>query len=232
MNSTKPVLCNNKQTNKTKQKKPVPPLPPIPLTLANSPRVRSYLARTTAGQVQWFTWQWCTWPIAGPQTLFVRREYTDSFRGYNLFTSSMQERHPRPSFMNCPYHALTGVLTGGYATGKGGLRPVTLLLLVSGRGNQRQRERRFGLAVRRSRRAAARFRFGSPFSSKTAVVCGHFLVTLSSQRNIKMALIAAHLMQESFWWWQCSDIYGGGRVYIYTLPPTTQHPLPFSPFLL
>ena len=34
------------------------------------------------------------------------REHTDSFRGYNMFTSSMQERHPRPSFMNCPYHAL------------------------------------------------------------------------------------------------------------------------------
>ena len=112
-------------------------------------------------------------------------------------------------------HLLAFWQARGYATGKGGLRPVTLLLLVSGRGNQRQRERRFGLAVRRSRRAAARFRFGSPFSSKTAVVCGHCLVTLSSQWNIKMALIAAHLMQESFWWWQCSDIYGGGRLYIY-----------------
>ena len=151
MNSMKPMLCNNKQTNKTKtktKKASAPPPPPIPLTHANSPRVRSYLARATAGQVQWFTWQWCTWPIAGPQTLFVRREHTDSFRVYNLFTSSMQERHPRPSFMNCPYHALTGVLTGAcYATGKGGLRPVTLLLLVSGRGNQREREReRDGLA--------------------------------------------------------------------------------------
>ena len=60
----------------------------------------------------------------------------------------------------------------GYDTDKGGLRPVTLLSLVSGRGNQRETERqrdresRFGLAVMRSRRAAARFRFGSPFSSK------------------------------------------------------------------
>ena len=30
------------------------------------------------------------------KTLFERREHTDSFRGYNLFTSSMQQRHPRP----------------------------------------------------------------------------------------------------------------------------------------
>ena len=106
MNSMKPMLCNNKQT---KNNQCSPPLP-RPLTLANPPRVRPYLARA-AGRIQWSTWQWgCTWPIAGPQTLFVRREHTDSFRGYNLFTSSMQQRHPRPSFMNCPYHALTGVL--------------------------------------------------------------------------------------------------------------------------
>ena len=94
----------NKQTNKNSQFPPPPPHTPIPLTLANPPRVRSYLAHATAGRVQWSTRQWCTWPIAGPQTLFVRREHTDSFRGYNLFTSSMQQRHPRPSFMNCPYH--------------------------------------------------------------------------------------------------------------------------------
>ena len=131
MNSMKLMLCNNKQTNKNKS--------------SNPPRVRPYLARATAGQVQWFTWQWCTWPIAGPQTLFVRREHTDSFRGCNLFTSSMQQRHPRASFMNCPYHALTGVLTGAW-------------LCHWQRGPQtrypafnsfRERENRFGLAVRR-----------------------------------------------------------------------------------
>ena len=113
MNSMKPMLCNNIQT-----KQPVPPQPlhptPTPLTLANPPRVRSCLARATASRVLWSTWQWCTWPIAGSPTLFVRREHTDSFRGYNLFTSSMQQRHPRPSFMNCPYHAFTGVLTGAW----------------------------------------------------------------------------------------------------------------------
>ena len=228
MNSTKPVLCNNKQTNKTKQKKPVPPPPPIPLTLANSPRVRSYLARTTAGQVQWFTWQWCTWPITGHQTLFVRREYTDSFRGYNLFTSSMQERHPRPSFMNCPYHALTGVLTGAWLRHwqRGHQTRYPAFTSFGEREPETERE-----TVWPSSRAAARFRFGSPFSSKTAVVCGHCLVTLSSQWNIKMALIAAHLMQESFWWWQCSDIYGGGRVYIYILfPPPHNTPSPSPRF--
>ena len=142
-----------------------PPPPPIPLTHANSPRVRSYLARATAGQVQWFTWQWCTWPIAGPQTLFVRREHTDSFRGYNLFTSSMQERHPRPSFMNCPYHALTGVLTGAWLRHwqRGPQTRYPAFTSFGEREPERERGRRFGLAVRRSRRAAARFRFGSPF---------------------------------------------------------------------
>ena len=114
MNSMKPMLCNTKQTKTANAPPPPPPPPPHPPTLANPPRVRSYLAHATAGRVQWSTRQWCTWPIAGPQTLFVRREHTDSFRGYNLFTSSMQQRHPRPSFMNCPYHALTGVLTGAW----------------------------------------------------------------------------------------------------------------------
>ena len=141
MNSMKPTLCNNKQTNKqTKQKTAsAPPPPPSPLTLAIPPRARSYLARATAGWVQWSTWQWWTWPIAGPQTLFVRREHTDSFTGYNLlFTSSMQQRHPRPSFMNCRYHALTGVLTGTWLRH---WQRGPLLLLVSGTGNQRERER-------------------------------------------------------------------------------------------
>ena len=61
------------------------------------------------------------------------------------------------------------------------LRPVTLLLLVSGRGNQRERESWFGLAVRRSRTAAARFRFGSPFSSKRL----WFVDTVLSSQLIK-----------------------------------------------
>ena len=49
-----------------------------------------------------------------------------------------------------------------------------------------------------SGRTSVRYRFGSPFSSKNVVVCGHCLVTLSitSYWNIKMALIAAHLNAE------------------------------------
>ena len=57
---------------------------------------------------------------------------------------------------------------------------------------------RFGLAVRRS--AGKRKDLGSiplrlSFFFKNVVVCGHCLVTLSitSYRNLKMALIAAHL---------------------------------------
>ena len=159
------MLCNNKQTNKNKNSK-CPPTPiPRHLTLANPPRVRSYLARATAGRVQWSTWQWYTWPIAGPQTLFVRREHTDSFRGYNLFTSSMQQRHPcRTQFYKLPLSRTYWRFDRRVVTPltKGHIRPVTLLLLVL----ERERESRFGLAVRRSRRAAARFRFGFPFSSK------------------------------------------------------------------
>ena len=153
----------NKQTKTAR-----PPPTPTPLTLANPPRVRSYLAHATAGRVQWSTGQWCTWPIAGPQTLFVRREHTDSFRVYNLFTSSMQQRHPRPSFMNCPYHAFTGVLTGAWLRHwqRGPQTRYPAFTRFGEREPERERESRFGLAVRHSRRAAARFRFGSPFSSK------------------------------------------------------------------
>ena len=116
MNSMKPVLCNNKQTNKNKKSQSPPPPPPPPhppnpcqlttctfLPSSRNCRPSSVIHLT----VMHLTHRW-------PQTLFVRREHTDSFRGYNLFTSSMQERYPRPSFMNCPYHALTGVLTGAW----------------------------------------------------------------------------------------------------------------------
>ena len=51
-----------------------------------------------------------------------------------------------------------------------------------------------------------RIRFGSPFSLK-AVVCGHCLVTLSLTINETLKWLSSLpiLMQESFWWWQCSD---------------------------
>ena len=59
MNSMKPMLCNTKQTNKQKQPVPPPPTPTPhpPLSLANPPRVRSYLAHATAGRVQYSTRQ-------------------------------------------------------------------------------------------------------------------------------------------------------------------------------
>ena len=56
---------------------------------------------------------------------------------------------------------------------------------------------RFGLAV--STGTSVRIRFGSPFSSK---------------------------VQESFWWWQCSDRY------IISLFPHLHTPLPSSPFMV
>ena len=50
--------------------------------------------------------------------------------------------------------------------------------------------------------------FGCPFSSKV-VVCRHCLLTLSLRVNetLKWLLSLPILMQESFWWWQCSDRY-------------------------
>ena len=71
---------------------------------------------------------------------------------------------------------------------------------------------RFSLAVRRlsvslvNRRAAVQFCFGCPFSSKV-VVCGHCLATLFLTINeiLKWLSSLPILMQESFWWWQCSD---------------------------
>ena len=58
-----------------------------------------------------------------------------------------------------------------------------------------------------SRRASAQFRFDSPFSSKNVVVCGHCLVTfyLTINETLKWLSSLPILMQESFWWWQCSD---------------------------
>ena len=47
------------------------------------------------------------------------------------------------------------------------------------------------------------------FLFNKVVVCGHCLVTLSLTINetIKRLLLLPVLMQESFWWWQCSDMY-------------------------
>ena len=52
--------------------------------------------------------------------------------------------------------------------------------------------------------------FSSPFSfTSKVVVCGHCLVMLSLTINetLKWLSLLPVLMQESFWWWQCSDRY-------------------------
>ena len=72
-----------------------------------------------------------------------------------------------------------------------------------------------------------RIRFSSPFSSKV-VVCGHCLVTLSLtiMKHLKWLSSLPILMQESFWWGQCS------RVYVIS-PPLLPYPLhPFYPSLI
>ena len=113
MNSMKPMLCNNKQ----KQKQPVPPSPPPPpppnpsqpTTCTSLPSSRNCRPSSVIHlTVMHLTYRWPPNSLCAPR---AHRQHTDSFRGYSLFTSSMQQRHPRPSFMNCPYHALTGVLT-------------------------------------------------------------------------------------------------------------------------
>ena len=64
----------------------------------------------------------------------------------------------------------------------------------------------FGLAVRPvSKWTSAWFCFSSPFSSKRLWFVDTVLWPRPSQLT-KMALIAL-LMQESFWWWQCSDMF-------------------------
>ena len=74
-----------------------------------------------------------------------------------------------------------------------------------------------------SGRTSVRYRFGSPFSSKV-VVCGHGLVTLSLtiNKNIKMALIAAHLNVGRS---------GGDSVAIGIYSPSTPTSIPGSPIL-
>ena len=64
----------------------------------------------------------------------------------------------------------------------------------------------------------------SPFSSEV-VVCGHCLVTLSLTINETLKWLSSLpiSMQESFWWWQCSDRY------IISLFPPPSYPLPCVP---
>ena len=64
-----------------------------------------------------------------------------------------------------------------------------------------------------------------PFSSKRLWFVDSLVVTLSLTINetLKCLLSLSILMQESFWWWQCSD-----RYYALPLPPPP-YPFPLLP---
>ena len=91
---------------------------------------------------------------------------------------------------------------------------------------------RFGLAVRRYRlvsgRTSVRYRFGSPFSSKRLWFVDAVLWLCPSlpTETLKWLSSLPILMQQSFWWWQCSDRY------VISLSPHLHTPSPFSPSLI
>ena len=71
---------------------------------------------------------------------------------------------------------------------------------------------RFGLAVRRlagKQRGLGSTPLRLSLLLKKVAVCGHCLVTLSLTVNETLKWLSSPLilMQESFWWWQCSDRY-------------------------
>ena len=80
-----------------------------------------------------------------------------------------------------------------------------------------------------SRRTLVQIHIGSPFSSKV-MACGHCLVTLPLTINETLKWLSSLpiLMQESFWWWQCSDRYKYSSFF-----PNFHIPFPlFSPSLI
>ena len=89
---------------------------------------------------------------------------------------------------------------------------------------KRKKKRRwvsFGLAVRRyagkqKGLGSIQLRLSLPF--RKVVVGGHCLVTLSLTVNETLKWLSSLpiLMQESFWWWQCSDRY---ITYLFPPPP-------------
>ena len=109
--------------------------------------------------------------------------------------------------------------------------PLTLNRLIDDRlysailRSLEQHVSRFGLAVRRyrmvSERTSVRYRFGSPFSSKRLWFVDTVLWLCPSlpTETLKRLSSLPILMQESFWWWQCSDRY-------------INLPLPPPPYLL
>ena len=91
---------------------------------------------------------------------------------------------------------------------------------------------RFGLAVRRDvgkRKDLGSIPLRLSFLFRKVVVCGHCPVTLSitSTETLKWLSSLPTLMQESFWWRQCSD-----RYIISVFTPTFKPLPPFSPSLI
>ena len=81
-----------------------------------------------------------------------------------------------------------------------------------------------------SRRTSVRHRFGSPFSSERLWFVNTVLWLCPSRptETLKWLSSLPILMQESFWWWQCSD-----RYVIFLFPYLhTPFPPPFSPSLI
>ena len=147
MNSMKPMLCNNKQTNKTKTKKAS--APPPPHTHTHHPPNPCQLTTCTflpssrncrPSSVIHLTVMHLThrWP---PNSLCAESTPTASEVTICLQVACKSGTQDPVLWTALITHLLAFWQARGYATGKGGLRPVTLLLLVSGRGNQRERER-------------------------------------------------------------------------------------------
>ena len=90
---------------------------------------------------------------------------------------------------------------------------------------------RSGLAVRLYRlvsgRTSVRHRFGSPFTSKKLWFVDAVLWLCPSlpTETLKWLSSLPILMQESFWWWQCSD-----SIISLFPPPHTPPPHPLLPF--
>ena len=86
----------------------------------------------------------------------------------------------------------------------------------------------FGLAV--SRGTLVQYCFGSPFSSKRLwfVDTVSWLCPSLPTETLKWLSSLPILMQESFWWWQCSDRY----ITSLSLHLHTPFPPPFSPSLI
>ena len=89
--------------------------------------------------------------------------------------------------------------------------------------------RQEGLSASLKQRGLGSIPLRLSFLIKKVVVCGHSLVvtlSLTIDETLKWLSSLPILMQESFWWWQCSDWY------ILSLFPHLHTPSPFSPSLI